>query len=68
MMDIVRDCTDDPFSYTIGNRCEDFYTGTTKLQGLQINKNNLISSTYASEKDAYVDCLRQMVDKFKSFE
>ena len=68
MMDIVRECTDDPFSYTIGNRCEDFYTGTTKLQGLQINKNNLISSTYASEKDAYVDCLRQMVDKFKSFE
>ena len=67
MMDIVRDSTDDPFSLTIGRLCEELYTGPSKLSGMPINDNTIISSTFASEKDAYVDCMNKAIKKFASF-
>ena len=67
MMDIVRDCTDDPFSLTIGRICEELYTGMPKLSGMPLNQSSTISSTFASEKDAYIDCMNKALDKFKNF-
>ena len=67
MMDIVRDCTDDPFSLTIGRICEELYTGTPALSGMPLNRSSTISSTFASEKDAYIDCMNKALEKFKNF-
>ena len=64
MMDIVRDSTDDPFSLTIGRLCEELYTGTSALSGMDLRKGSTISSTFASEKDAYIDCMQKAIKKF----
>ena len=64
MMDIVRAGTDDPFSLTIGRLCQEFYTGTPALTGLPLGNNTTISSTFASEKDVYNDCMRQAIERF----
>ena len=64
MMDLVRAGTDDPFSLTIGRLCEELYEGTPRLSGMPINKNTTIASTFASEKDAYEDCMRRTIEKF----
>jgi len=68
MMDLVRECTDDPFSLTIGNRCEELYTGTGKLSGIDLYKSDTVASTFDSEKDAYVDCMNKMIEKFNIFD
>ncbi len=68
MMDLVRECTDDPFSLTIGNRCEDLYMGGGKLAGLQLHKSDTVASTFASEKDSYIDCMNRMIEKFNQFD
>ncbi len=65
MMDIVRETTDSPFGFQIGVLCQSLYTGTGSLSGLYIEKNNSCASTFASEKDAYVDCMNKMIEKFK---
>lgn len=64
MMDIVRDSTDDPFSLTIGRLCEELYTGASSLSGMDLRKGSTISSTFASEKDAYIDCMQKAIQKF----
>jgi hypothetical protein len=64
MMDIVRDTTDSPFSWQIGVLCQQLYTGTGTLKGLYIKDNATIASTFASEKDAYNDCMQRMLEKF----
>ena len=68
MMDIVRDTVDSPFSWQIGVICENFYTGQPALEGLWLIKNTVVSSTFASEKDVYNECMRQMIEKFKTLE
>lgn len=66
MMDIVRETTDSPFGMQIGALCESLYTGVGTLKGLKFLKENVNScaSTFASEKDAYNDCLTKMIEKF----
>jgi hypothetical protein len=64
MMDIVRETTDSPFGFQIGVLCQTLYTGSPALTGLYIKNNEIISSTFASEKDAYVDCMAKMIEKF----
>ena len=66
MMDIVRDTTDSPFGFQIGSLCQQLYTGTGTLKGLDVSANTTIGSTYASEKDAYFDCMNKMIEKFKT--
>ena len=68
MMDIVRETTDSPFGMQIGALCESLYTGVGTLKGLKFLKENVNScaSTYASEKDAYNNCLNKMIEKFAS--
>ena len=68
MMDIVRDTTDSPFSWQIGSICLELYTGTPALTKLYLKNNTTVASTFASEKDVYADCLRQMVEKFARLE
>jgi len=67
MMDIVRESTDSPFGSLIGKLCKDLYKGTGALHDITLNT-TAISSTFASEKDAYNDCLKQMMDTFAKFE
>ncbi len=67
MMDIIRDSTDTPFGSLIGKLCKDLYTGTGALHDITLNTTT-IDSTFASEKDAYKDCLKKMIEKFDSFE
>ena len=64
MMDLVRDTTDSPFSWQIGVLCQQLYTGSGSLKGLYIKDNATIASTFASEKDAYNDCMAKMLAKF----
>lgn len=64
MMDIVRETTDSPFGFQIGVLCQTLYTGSPALTGLYIKNNETISSTFASEKAAYVDCMAKMIEKF----
>ena len=68
MMDIVRDTTDSPFSWQVGWACLDLYTGTPALTKLYLYNNTTVSSTFAAEKDAYADCLRQVIERFEKFE
>ena len=65
MMDLVRETSDSPFSFEIGDISQELYTGSPALKGLYIKDNATIASTFASEKDAYVDCMNQMIEKFK---
>ena len=65
MMDIVRETTDSPFGFQIGVLCQSLYTGTPALTGLYIKNNTTVASTFASEKDAYKDCMAQMLAKFE---
>ena len=67
MMDLVRESIASPFGFCIGNLCETLYTGMGSLKGLRIEDNATLSSTFASEKDAYKDCLDQMIAKFATF-
>ena len=64
MMDLVRETSDSPFSFEIGDISQELYTGNPALKGLYIKDNATISSTFASEKDAYVDCMNKMIEKF----
>ena len=64
MMDIIRATTDSPFGFQIGVVSQTLYTGTSELVGMWIEENTTCASTFASEKDAYVDCLNKMLDKF----
>ena len=68
MMDIVRATTDSPFGFQIGVLCQTLYTGTPALTGLYIKNNTTVASTFASEKDAYVDCMNQMIEKFNKLQ
>ena len=65
MMDIVRATTDAPFGFQIGVVCQTLYTGSGTLHGMWIEENTTCASTFASEKEAYVDCMNQMIEKFK---
>ena len=64
LMDLIRDTTDSPFGFQIGDHCQNLYEGTPALKGLYISQHATISSTFASEKDAYNDCMRKMIEKF----
>ena len=64
MMDIVRDSTDTPFGWQIGVLCQQLYTGSGSLHGMYIEENKTCASTFASEKDAYRDCMNKMIAKF----
>ena len=64
MMDIVRNTMDAPFGYQIGVVSQTLYTGTTPLTGMFLYNNTTCASTFASEKDAYVDCLNRMLEQF----
>jgi hypothetical protein len=64
LMDLIRDTTDSPFGFQIGDHCQNLYEGEPALKGLYITYNTTISSTFASEKDAYNDCMRKMIEKF----
>lgn len=64
MMDLIRDTTDSPFGFQIGVVSQTLYTGTKALNGMWIENNTTCASTFASERDAYVDCLNKMLDKF----
>ena len=66
MMDLVRETTDSPFGFQIGVLCQMLYTGPTALKGMYLNHNTTISSTFASEKDAYLDCMATMLAKFEA--
>jgi hypothetical protein len=68
MMDIVRETSGSPFGFEIGDLCQTLYTGSGTLKGLYIKDNETIASTYASEKDAYNDCMRKMLEKFKALD
>lgn len=68
MMDLIRECTDDPFSLTIGRLCEDMYTGTGDLKVVSLYNSTTIASTFAAEKDAYNDCMNKVIEKFKNFD
>ena len=68
MMDIVRASTDSPFGSQIGSLCRQLYTGTGTLKGLSLETPDTISSTFASEKDAYNDCMRRMVELFATLQ
>ena len=70
MMDIVRETTDSPFGMQIGALCESLYTGVGSLKGLKFLKENVntCASTFASEKDAYRDCMQQMIEKFAALQ
>ncbi len=68
MMDIVRGSTDTPFGWQIGVLCQQLYTGTGTLHGMYIEENKTCASTFASEKDAYVECMKKMVEKFATLE
>ena len=68
MMDIIRDTTDSPFGFEIGDICQTLYTGSGTLKGLYIKDTDTIRSTFASEKDAYNDCMAKMIEKFKALE
>ena len=65
MMDLVRETTDAPFGFQIGVVCQTLYTGSGTLHGMWIEESSTCASTFASEKDAYVDCMNQMIEKFK---
>ena len=67
MMDIVRYTTDSAFSWQLGWTCLDLYQGSGKLSKLLLENNTVISSTFNSERDAYVDCLRQALENFASY-
>ncbi len=67
MMDLIRESTDSPFGFQIGLLCEQLYTGSPALTGLWIENNTTVASTFASEKDAYVDCMNKMLERFASF-
>ncbi|MBE6567796.1 MAG: hypothetical protein E7657_03955 [Ruminococcaceae bacterium] len=64
MMDLIRETVGSPFGFQIGDHCQDFYTGTGKLKGMYITDSSL-ASTFASEKDAYNDCMAKMIEHFK---
>ena len=68
MMDLVRETTDSPFGFQIGVLCQSLYTGSPALKGLLIKDNATISSTFASEKDAYNDCMARMIEKFEKLD
>lgn len=69
MMDIVRQTTDSPFGMQIGVLCQNRYSGLGTLSGMKFLKDNKSwSSTFAAEKDAYNDCMNQMIEKFKTLE
>ncbi len=69
MMDIVRETTDAPFGMQIGVLCQSLYTGTGTLSGMKFLKDHKAwSSVYNSEKDAYVDCLNKMIEKFEKLD
>ena len=64
MMDLIRERTDSPFGFQIGDHCEELYTGVGTLTRIYITQNSTLSSTFASQKDAYKDCMQKMIDKF----
>lgn len=64
MMDIVRDSMDAPFGFQIGLVSQTLYQGSTPLMGMYLYNNTTVSSTFAAEKDAYVDCLNRMIEQF----
>lgn len=68
MMDIVRESTDSPFDWQIGVLCQQLYTGTTPLHGMWIEESKTCASTFASEKDAYNDCVAKMIEKFAALQ
>lgn len=68
MLDLIRDTSNAPFGYCIGPLCEMLYTGVVPLKGLYITNRDTLSSTFAVEKDVYIDCLNRMVGKFATFE
>ena len=65
MMDLIRDTVASPFGYCIGDHCQALYTGAGVLKGMYITDKNL-SSTFASEKDAYNDCMAKMIERFET--
>ena len=64
MMDLVRETSDSPFGFETGELCIDFYTGQPALKKIYLKDNATLSSTFASEKDVYAACLREMIEKF----
>ncbi len=68
VMDLIRETVDSPFGFQIGDLCQTLYTGSPALKGMYISQNATIGSTFASEKDAYVDCMNKMLEKFASFD
>ena len=68
MMDIVRDSTDSPFGWQIGVLCQTLYTGSGSLHGMWIEESKTCASTFASEKDAYNDCMAKMIEKFAALQ
>ncbi len=69
MMDIVRENADSPFGFFIGDLCYMMlYQGAEPLQGLLLDKNATLSSTFAAEKDSYVDCLNKMMETFANLD
>lgn len=68
MMDLIRKTSDAPFGFEIGDLChETFHTGEA-LTGMYLDNNSTISSTFAAEKDVYVNSLRQMLERFEGFQ
>ena len=69
MMDLVRDTSDAPFGFEIGDYCHEiFYSGTTPLALMYLDNNATLSSTFAAEKDVYKECLAKMIERFAKFE
>ena len=68
MMDLVVDSIGSPFGYNIGALCENLYTGVVTLSGISITKPGTLASTFACERDAYIDCMQRMVAKFENFD
>ena len=68
MMDLIRETTDSPFGFQIGDHCEELYTGVGELTRLYITQNSTLSSTFAAQKDAYHDCMKKMIEKFKQLD
>ena len=65
MMDLIRETVGSPFGYCIGDHCQTLYTGAGVLKGMYITDRSL-SSTFASEKDAYNYCMTMMIEHFKN--
>ena len=68
MMDIIRNTGDNPFGFQVMKLCYQQYTGSPALEGLFLKNNDTIASTFQSERETYVWCLNQILEKIEKMD